>query len=233
MAYAQTIGGTRYVFDNLKTLLARASPDRSGDRLAGVAAASGEERVAARMALADLPLSDFLANDLVPYDADEITRLIHDTHDAAAFEPVRSLTVGAFRDFLLEGSGDTIGALAPGLTPEMAAAVSKLMRNQDLIAVARKISVVTRFNNTIGLPGRLSVRLQPNHPTDDAKGIAASIVDGLLYGSGDAVIGINPASDNVATVTNLLRMIDEIRRRWDIPTQSCVLSHVTTTMQAM
>ena len=233
MAYAQTIGGTRYVFDNLKTLLARASPDRSGDRLAGVAAASGEERVAARMALADLPLSDFLANDLVPYDADEITRLIHDTHDAAAFEPVRSLTVGAFRDFLLEGSGDTIGALAPGLTPEMAAAVSKLMRNQDLIAVARKISVVTRFNNTIGLPGRLSVRLQPNHPTDDAKGIAASIVDGLLYGSGDAVIGINPASDNVATVTNLLRMIDEIRRRWDIPTQSCVLSHITTTMQAM
>ncbi len=235
MAYAQTLGSTRHVFADLKTLLARASPDRSGDRLAGVAAGSGEERVAARMALADLPLADFLANDLVPYEGDEVTRLIHDGHDAAAFAAVRSLTVGEFRDWLLayETTSEVLAALAPGLTPEMAAAVSKLMRNQDLIAVARKISVVTRFNNTIGLPGRLSVRLQPNHPTDDAKGIAASIVDGLLYGSGDAVIGINPASDNVATVSNLLTMIDEIRRRWEIPTQSCVLAHVTTTLKAI
>ena len=235
MAYAQTLGATRYVFDDLKTLLARASPDRSGDRLAGLAAASGEERVAARMALADVPLAEILKQDLVAYEDDEVTRLIHDTHDAAAFAPVKSLTVGEFRDWLLahETTTETLAALAPGLTPEMAAAVSKLMRNQDLIAVARKISVVTKFNNTIGLPGRLSVRLQPNHPTDDAKGIAASIVDGLLYGCGDAVIGINPASDNVATVTNLLSMIDEIRRRWDIPTQSCVLAHVTTTLRAM
>ena len=235
MAYAQTIGTTRYVFDDLKTLLARASPDRSGDRLAGVAAASGEERVAARMALADVPLTDFLKSDLVSYEADEVTRLIHDSHDAGAFAAVSGLTVGALRDFLLahEATTEALAALAPGLTPEMAAAVSKLMRNQDLIAVARKVSVVTRFNNTIGLPGRLSARLQPNHPTDDAKGIAASIVDGLLLGSGDAVIGINPATDNVATVSNLLAMIDEIRRRWAIPTQSCVLAHVTTTLKAM
>ncbi len=233
--YVQTLGATRYVFDDLKTLLARASPDRSGDRLAGVAAATGEERVAARMALADLPLAEFLKQDLVPYETDEVTRLIQDSHDATAFAPAAALTVGEFRDVLLahETTDAVLAALAPGLTPEMAAAVSKLMRNQDLIAVARKVSVVTRFNNTIGLPGRLSVRLQPNHPTDDAKGIAAAIVDGLLYGSGDAVIGINPATDNVATVGNLLAMIDEIRRRWDIPTQSCVLAHVTTTLKAM
>ena len=235
MPYAQTLGATRYVFDDLKTLLARASPDRSGDRLAGLAAQSGEERVAARMALADLPLSTFLDDALVPYEGDEVTRLIHDTHDAAAFVPVRALTAGAFRDWLLsdEATDETLALIAPGLTPEMAAAVSKLMRNQDLIAVARKVSVVTRFNNTIGLPGRLSTRLQPNHPTDDAKGIAASIVDGLLYGSGDAVIGINPATDNVAAVSNLLSMVDEIRRRWSIPAQSCVLAHVTTTLRAI
>ncbi len=233
MAYAQSLGATRYVFDDLKTLLARASPDRSGDRLAGLAAQSGEERVAARMALADLPLSAFLDHPLV--ENDEVTALIHDTHDATAFAPVRALTVGAFRDWLLSDAATTgtLAALARGLTPEMAAAVSKLMRNQDLIAVARKISVVTRFNNTIGLPGRLSVRLQPNHPIDDPKGIAASIIDGLLYGSGDAVIGINPATDNIATVSNLLAMIDEMRRRWDIPTQSCVLAHVTTTLKAI
>ncbi|MEI9886687.1 MAG: ethanolamine ammonia-lyase subunit EutB [Rhizomicrobium sp.] len=235
MAYAQTVGSTRYVFDDLKALLARASPARSGDRLAGLAARSGEERVAARMALADLPLGEFLKTELVPYDSDEVTRLIADTHDAAAFAAVKSLTVGEFREFLLAHTttAATLAALAPGLTPEMAAAVCKLMRNQDLIAAARKVSVVTRFNNTIGRPGRLSVRLQPNHPTDDARGIAASIVDGLLNGSGDAVIGINPASDNVGTVTSLLAMIDEIRRRWEIPTQSCVLAHVTTTLKAM
>ncbi|MEJ0026090.1 MAG: ethanolamine ammonia-lyase subunit EutB [Rhizomicrobium sp.] len=235
MAYAQAIGSTRYVFDDLKMLLARASPARSGDRLAGLAAQTAEERVAARMALADLPLGEFLKSELVPYDSDEVTRLIADSHDAEAFAPVKAMTVGEFRDLLLahETTAARLAVLAPGLTPEMAAAVSKLMRNQDLIAAARKVSVVTRFNNTIGLPGRLSVRLQPNHPTDDARGIAASIVDGLLYGSGDAVIGINPASDNVATVTDLLRMIDGMRRRWDVPTQSCVLAHVTTTLAAM
>ncbi|MBI1211193.1 MAG: ethanolamine ammonia-lyase subunit EutB [Alphaproteobacteria bacterium] len=235
MPYSQTIGNTRHVFDDLKTLLARASPARSGDKLAGLAARSAEERVAARMTLADLPLATFLDHPLVPYEEDEVTRLIQDTHDKHAFELVKSLTVGAFRDWLLSDTTTTevLAALARGLTPEMAAGVSKLMRNQDLIAVARKISVVTRFNNTIGLPGRLSARLQPNHPTDDPKGIAASIVDGLLYGSGDAVIGINPATDNVAVTTNLLRMIDEIRNRWKIPTQSCVLAHVTTTLRAI
>lgn len=235
VSYSQTLGSTRYVFDDLKALLARASPDRSGDRLAGLAAKSGEERVAARMALADLPLSTFLDEPLVAYEEDEVTRLIHDTHDAAAFVPVRAMTLGAFRDWLLsdEATEETLAVIAPGLTPEMAAAVSKLMRNQDLIAVARKIRVVTRFNNTIGLAGRLSTRLQPNHPTDDAKGIAASVVDGLLYGSGDAVIGINPATDNVATVANLLSLLDEMRRRWSIPTQSCVLAHVTTTLRAI
>ena len=235
MPFTTTLGSTRYVFDDLKTLLARASPDRSGDRLAGLAAKSGEERVAARMALADVPLPDFLEQPLVPYEGDEVTRLIHDTHDGSAFAPLRAMTVGAFRDWLLsdEATEETLGAIAPGLTPEMAAAVSKLMRNQDLIAAARKVRVVTRFNNTIGLAGRLSTRLQPNHPTDDAKGIAASIVDGLLYGSGDAVIGINPATDNVATVANLLSLVDEIRRRWSIPTQSCVLAHVTTTLRAI
>jgi len=235
MPYSQTLGATRYVFDDLKTLLARASPDRSGDRLAGFAAKSGEERIAARMALADVTLPEFLDHPLVPYEDDEVTRLIHDTHDASAFAPLRAMTVGAFRDWLLsdEATEETLGAIAAGLTPEMAAAVSKLMRNQDLIAAARKVRVVTRFNNTIGLAGRLSTRLQPNHPTDDARGIAASIVDGLLYGSGDAVIGINPATDNVATVANLLSLVDEIRRRWSVPTQSCVLSHVTTTLRAI
>lgn len=235
MPYAQTLGTTRYVFEDLKTLLARASPDRSGDRLAKLAAQSGEERVAARMALADLPVSHFLKNTLVPYEDDEVTRLICDTHDTEAFAPVRTLTVGAFRDWLLsdDATGPVLAELAPGLTPEIVAAVSKLMRNQDLIAVARKINVVTRFNNTIGLPGRLSVRLQPNHPTDDVKGISASIVDGLLYGSGDAVIGVNPATDNIASVSALLAALDAIRRRWEIPTQSCVLSHVTTTLRAM
>ena len=235
MPFVRTLDSTRYVFDDLKTLLARASPERSGDRLAGVSANSAEERVAARMALADLPLSTFLREDLVPYEGDEVTRLIHDTHDMSAFTPVKALTVGAFRDWLLsdEATTKSLVSLAPGLTPEMVAAVSKLMRNQDLIAVARKISVITRFNNTIGLPGRLSVRLQPNHPTDDAKGILASVIDGLLYGSGDAVIGINPATDNVAIVSNLLAMVDEVRRRWEIPTQSCVLAHITTTLRAI
>ncbi|MBY4896934.1 ethanolamine ammonia-lyase subunit EutB [Cupriavidus sp. AU9028] len=235
MAFTQTVGVRRYVFEDLKSLLARASPARSGDQLAGVAAASEEERMAARMALADLPLSHFLQEALVPYEADEVTRLIVDSHDSAAFAPVATLTVGEFRDWLLlhETDGERLSAIAPGITPEMAAGVSKLMRNQDLIAVARKCRVVTRFRNTIGLPGRLSVRLQPNHPTDDPKGIAASIIDGLMYGCGDATIGINPAGDNVGAIVALLRLIDELRERYEIPTQSCVLTHVTNTLRAI
>ncbi|MGY8526683.1 ethanolamine ammonia-lyase subunit EutB [Paracidovorax citrulli] len=235
MAFTQTVGVRRHVFEDLKTLLAKASPARSGDQLAGVAASSEEERMAARMALAELPLSHFLQDALVPYEADEVTRLIVDSHDRAAFGPVAALTVGEFRNWLLlhETDGDVLAAAAPGITPEMAAAVSKLMRNQDLIAVARKCRVVTRFRNTIGLPGRLSVRLQPNHPTDDPKGIAASIIDGLMYGCGDATIGINPAGDNVAAIVALLRLIDELRERYEIPTQSCVLTHVTNTLRAI
>ena len=202
MAYRASTGRQSFSFADLKELLAKASPLRSGDVLAGLAAASMEERMAARLALADLPLRSFLTEALVPYEADEVTRLIVDTHDGAAFLAVASLTVGEFRDWLCSDAATsaTLAALAPGLTPEMAAAVSKLMRNQDLILVARKCNVVTRFRNTIGLPGTMAVRLQPNHPTDDAAGILASTVDGLLYGCGDAVIGINPASDSLAVI---------------------------------
>src|SRR5215475_14226281 len=220
---------------DLKTLLAKASPGRSGDELAGIAAASAQERVRAQMALADVPLKAFLAEPIIPYEEDEVTRLICDSHDAAAFEPMSHLTVGEFRDWLLSDDATTerLAALAPGITPEMAAAVSKLMRVQDLVSAAVKCRVVTRFRSTIGLPGRLATRLQPNHPTDDLHGIAASVLDGLSYGNGDAVIGVNPATDNVRTVESLLQMLDRIRERYEIPTQICVLAHVTTQMQAM
>ncbi|MEK8032851.1 ethanolamine ammonia-lyase subunit EutB [Ideonella sp. DXS29W] len=233
--YHHRLGVHQYRFDGLAELLAKASPERSGDHLAGVAAESAQERVAAQMTLADLPLSTFLSEVVVPYEADEITRLIIDSHDRGAFQPVAGLTVGGLRDWLLSDAADTatLRALAPGLTPEMAAAVSKLMRHQDLILVARKCQVQTRFRGTIGLPGRLSTRLQPNHPTDDAAGIAASVLDGLMYGSGDAVIGINPATDNVPQVERLLQMLDGLISQYEIPTQSCVLTHVTNTLQAM
>jgi len=232
MAYQHTIGSKVYRFDNLKDLLAKATPFRTGDALAGICAGSYEERVAAQMTLADVPLRNFLNEALVPYEDDEITRLIIDSHDAVAFEPISHLTVGELRDWLLgdEADGTVLEKLKWGITPEMAAAVSKLMRNQDLIAVAKKCEAVTRFRNTIGLRGHFSTRLQPNHPTDDPKGVAASMIDGLLYGSGDAVIGINPATDSPAAVTNLLNLIDTLRQQFDIPTQSCVLSHVTTTI---
>ena len=231
--YAHTAAGVRYHFPDLRTLLAKATPDRSGDRLAGLAAGSAEERVAAQMALADLPLDRFLREAVIPYERDEVTRLIVDTHDAEAFRAVAHLTVGGFREWLLsDAAGEPeLAALAPGITPEMAAAVSKLMRLQDLVLVARKCRVVTRFRNTIGLPGRLSARLQPNHPTDDPRGVAAAIVDGLLYGSGDACIGINPATDDPGAVAALLELVDRMRERWAIPTQSCVLAHVTTTLE--
>jgi len=232
MHYKYTVHNITYQFDDLKTLLAKATPFRSGDVLAGIAANSYEERIAAQMCLADVPLKIFLNEAIIPYEKDEVTRLIIDTHDANVFAQISSFTVGEFRDWLLNDDADTftLQKLAAGLTPEMVAAVSKLMRNQDLILVAQKCEVVTRFRNTIGLKGRFSTRLQPNHPTDDPKGIAASIVDGLLYGSGDAVIGINPATDDPATVSTLLYMLDSLRQRFSIPTQSCVLCHVTTTL---
>jgi ethanolamine ammonia-lyase large subunit len=235
MVHRITLRGRTHVFGDLATLLARATPLRSGDQLAGLAAASTEERAAAQMCLAETPLTQFLAEPLVPYDEDEVTRLILDRHDAAAFAPVSGLTVGEFRDWLLryETDGATLASLAPGLTPEMVAAVSKLMGNQDLILVAAKIRVITRFRNTLGLPGTLAVRLQPNHPTDDLRAIAAAILDGLMYGCGDAVIGVNPATDSPAACAALLRLIDRLIREYDIPTQSCVLAHVTTTLRCI
>jgi len=235
MAYTQVLGAERHRFADLKTVLACASARRSGDELAGVAATSDARRVAARYVLADIPLRAFLEDVLVPYERDEVTRLIIDSHDTAAFSGVSHMTVGEFRDWLLSYAADTavLRALAPGITPEMAAAVSKLMRNQDLIAVAAKCSVVTRFRNTLGLAGHLASRLQPNHPTDHLDGVAGSVLDGLLFGMGDAVIGINPATDNLKTTIELLHLLDAIRARYDIPTQSCVLAHVTTTLQAI
>lgn len=235
--YAHTVGAMVYRFADLRELLARASPARSGDLLAGVAAASAAERVAAQMALADLPLSVFLNEAVIPYESDEVTRLIVDSHDGAAFTAIGHLTVGGLRDWLLTCAANddsaALSAIAPAITPEMAAAVSKIMRNQDLILAASRCHVTSSFRNTIGLPGRLSTRLQPNHPTDDARGIGASILDGLMYGSGDACIGINPAADNVGQLVTLLHMLDELISRFAIPTQSCVLTHVTNTMAAI
>ena len=233
--YTTTLAGTRHTFADLKALLAAASPARSGDVLAGIAARSMEERVAARYVLADLPLTAFLTDTVIPYESDEVTRLIVDSHDARAFAPVSHLTVGGLREWLLTDTTNTatLTALAPGLTPEMAAAVSKLMRNQDLIAVARKCEVISAFRNTLGTRGTLSVRIQPNHPTDDPAGILASLVDGLLLGCGDAVIGINPASDSVETQILLLQIMDDLRQRYAIPTQGCVLSHITNTLAAI
>lgn len=229
MRYQTTLDSQVFAFDDLRQVMAFASPARSGDYLAGIGAATAQQRMAARHVLAETPLKQFLSEALIPYEEDNITRLIIDGHDAAAFAPVAHLTVGDFRNWLLseQASTQALTALTPGLTPEMAAAVSKLMRNQDLIAVARKCRVVTRFRDTIGLPGHLAVRLQPNHPTDDLRGIAASMLDGLLMGAGDAVIGINPVTDSLQHLVDLLRMLDEVIQRFEVPTQSCVLTHVT------
>jgi ethanolamine ammonia-lyase large subunit len=232
MTYATAIKGTRYVFEDLRSLLAKASPSRSGDGLAGIAATSAAERVAAQLALADLPLATLINEAIVPYERDEITRLIIDSHDGKAFARIAHLTVGGLRDWLLsdEATTQSLSALAPGLTPEMVAAVSKICRNQDLIAVAAKCRVITKFRNTIGLGGRLSSRIQPNHPVDDPKGVLASTIDGLLLGCGDAVIGVNPATDSPERCYELLRLVDDVRNRLEVPTQSCVLTHVTTTL---
>jgi ethanolamine ammonia-lyase large subunit len=235
MSYSTMLGGTRWKFADLKTLLGKASPARSGDVLAGVAAQSAIERVAAQTALADLPLKAFLNVALIPYEGDEISRLIYDSHDLSAFATISHLTVGAFREWLLDERTATadLARLAPGLTPEMVAAVSKIMRAQDLIVIAAKCRVVTAFRNTIGLPGRLSTRLQPNHPSDDSRGIAASLLDGLLFGVGDAVIGVNPATDHFDDYVRIVALLDDIRQRLDIPTQTCCLGHVTTAMRAI
>ncbi|ROH88383.1 ethanolamine ammonia-lyase subunit EutB [Pseudomethylobacillus aquaticus] len=235
MQYQATAGVHTYQFKDLKEVLAKATPARSGDYLAGVAAETYAERMAARLCLADIPLKHILDTPIIPYESDEVTRLIVDSHDAQAFAAISHLTVGDFRDWLLLDSTDTatLTRVAPGVTPEMAAAVSKLMRNQDLILVAKKCQITTAFRNTIGLAGRLSVRLQPNHPTDDARGIAASMLDGLLYGSGDAVIGINPATDSIPALMDLYHLVDDVISQYAIPTQSCVLTHVTNQIQVM
>ncbi|WP_341486460.1 ethanolamine ammonia-lyase subunit EutB [Pararhizobium sp. A13] len=234
-AYTIVLGRQRHVFQDLKSVMACASPLKSGDVLAGIAASSNERRVAARYLLADMPLKTFLNDLLIPYEADEVSRLIVDRHNLAAFAPVSHMTVGEFRDWLLsyEATTERLAALAPGLTPEMVAAVSKIMRNHDLIIVAGKCSVITAFRSTIGLPGRLSSRLQPNHPTDDPEGVAGSTLDGLLFGVGDAVIGINPATDNLDACTRLMVLFERLRERFEIPTQSCVLTHVTTSIKAI
>jgi ethanolamine ammonia-lyase large subunit len=235
MKFTRNFKGQSYSFRDLKTLLAKASPLRSADELAGIAATSETERAVAQWLLADLPLKQFLSEPLIPPEDDEVSRLIATSHDLSAFAPISSFTVGELREWLLtDATSDAdIAAVRWGLTPEMAAAVAKIMRNQDLIAAARRCHVTTRFRNTIGLPGRLATRLQPNHPTDDPRGIAASVLDGLLYGNGDAVIGINPATDNPKNVERLLHLLDDIIQRHEIPTQSCVLSHVTTTLDLM
>ncbi|MDT0677403.1 ethanolamine ammonia-lyase subunit EutB [Autumnicola musiva] len=233
MKYKFSLRGFTYHFNDLKTVLAKATPQRSGDALAGLAAEDHKERIAAQYCLSELPLKVFLQDHIIPYDKDEVTRLIIDNHNAEAFAPVSKFTVGEFRDWLLSYQADcqALRHLAPGLTPEMVAAVSKLMRNQDLIAVASKIEIVTKFRNTVGLKDRFSVRLQPNNPSDNPKGIAASIIDGLMYGCGDAVIGINPATDNPETVHKLLKQLDDFRQQYEIPTQNCILSHLSTTME--
>ena len=234
-AYQHIIGARTYLFNDLKDLMAKATPARSGDSLAGVIADNAQQRVAAQMALADLPLATFLNDCVIPYENDEITRLIIDEHDTEAFSIISHLTVGDFRNWLLSDAADTatLQKIATGITPEMAAAVSKIMRIQDLVAVSQKCRVISQFRNTIGLQGRLATRLQPNHPTDDMTGIAASIVDGLLYGAGDAVIGINPATDNVPQVIKIVNMLNDIIVQYQIPTQSCVLTHVTNTIMAI
>ncbi|MFE2994541.1 ethanolamine ammonia-lyase subunit EutB [Nocardia sp. NPDC059246] len=235
MIFHQRLGGGTYTFDGLVELLAKATPRRSGDELAGCAAHSDAERAAAQWALAEVSLGVFLEEPVVPYETDEVTRLIIDGHDRGAFQAISHLTVGGLRDWLLAvaarpDAAATLRAVAPGLTPEMVAAVSKLMRNQDLIAVARAAEVRSGFRTSIGVPGTLATRLQPNHPTDDPRGIAAAVLDGLLLGCGDAVIGINPATDSPQATADLLYLLDEVRQRFEIPTQSCVLSHVTTTL---
>ncbi len=233
--YKYVLGQRTFEFVDLKDLMAKATPARSGDRLAGVAADSSEQRAVAQMLLAELPLKTFLNDLLIPYETDEVTRLIIDDHDVLAFSLISHLTVGDFRNWLLSdlATPTVLAQIRPAITPEMAAAVSKIMRNQDLILVAKKCHVTTAFRNTIGLPGRLSTRLQPNHPTDDVTGIAASLLDGLLYGSGDAVLGINPATDNVAQATKLMQLMDDVIQKYEIPTQSCVLTHVTNTLEAI
>jgi ethanolamine ammonia-lyase large subunit len=224
-----------YRFSDFRELLAKANEEKSGDQLAGIAAASERERVAAKSALADLALIDLLKNPIIPLETDEVTRLILDTHDASAFERIRSMTVGAFREFILDNqtTGADLKSLKWGITPEMAAAVAKLMSNKDLVLAAAKIHNVTRCRNTMGERGVLGIRLQPNHPSDDVGGILLAAFDGLLYGCGDAVIGVNPATDSVEGVATILSALDRLITAFDIPSQACCLAHITTQLACL
>jgi ethanolamine ammonia-lyase large subunit len=235
MVLACTLRSTRHVFADLKDLLAKAGEAKSGDTLAGIAASSETERVAAKMVLADLPLADFILSPVIDPDTDEVSRLIHNDHDAIAFAPMRSQTVGELREWLLEDTTDgaAISRARPGLTPEMIAAVVKLMANKELVLVASKIRVVTQCRNTMGGKRVLGVRIQPNHPADDLQGILASTIDGLLLGCGDAVIGVNPATDDPGVVGTILHGLDQLIDGLQIPTQHCCLAHITTQMSAL
>ncbi len=235
MKLAATIRGVGYRFDTVCEVLAKANPPKSGDELAGIAASDAVERVAARAVLSELTLAQLRAHPVVPYEQDELTRMVEDTLDERAFAAVGHLSVAQLREWLLqtETSGAQIRAVSPGLTPEMAAAVCKLMSNLDLMVAAAKCEVVVRANNTLGLPGRMSSRVQPNHPTDDAEGILLSAREGLVYGCGDAVIGVNPATDSAESTAEILTALHKLTRDNRIPTQHCVLSHVTVQMQAL
>jgi ethanolamine ammonia-lyase large subunit len=235
MRLAATIRGTTYTFEDVKQVLGRAGAPKSGDDLAGVSAREHIERVAARAVLSGLTLAQLRQSPVIPYEDDELTRLFEDTLDESAYQVIAALTVGELREFLLssETTGSMIRAIAPGLTPEMASAVCKLMSNLDLMTAARKCEVVVRANSTLGLPGRMSSRVQPNHPADDVDGILYSTREGLSYGCGDAVIGVNPATDTAESTAEILRALDELMRKNGVPTQHCVLSHVTVQMRAL
>lgn len=224
-----------YSFDSVKTVLAKANEEKSGDKLAGIAASSAEERVAAKIVLSNLTLQDLRENPVVPYEEDEVTRIIQDDLNVSVYEKIKGWTVAQLREWILsERTGEEeIRRISRGLTAEMVAAVAKLMSNLDLIYGAAKIRITAHCNTTIGLPGTLSCRLQPNHTTDDPDGILASLCEGLSFGVGDAVLGLNPVTDSVERLSRVLHLFDDVRNRWEIPTQICVLGHVTTQMAAL
>lgn len=235
MAYSQIVRGERFTFANLREVLAKANEEKSGDQLAGLAAGSERERVAAKLALADIRLADILNTPVVDPDNDDVSRLILASHDSAAFNSIRSLTVGEFRELLLDDATNEtrLRSLRWAITPEMAAAVAKLMANKELVYVAAKIRNITRCRNTIGQPGVLAIRVQPNHPADDLDGILVATIDGLLFGCGDAVIGVNPATDSIARVTSILQGLDRLITILGVPTQACCLAHITTQLACL
>lgn len=227
--------GKMYQFNSVKEVLAKANEEKSGDKLAGVSATSAEERVAAKVVLSNFLLSDLRNNPVVPYEQDEVTRIIQDDINEKIYGEIKNWTVSDLREWILDDNTTSVDIrrISRGLTSEMIAAVVKLMSNMDLICGAKKIRVTAHCNTTIGEPGTLSARLQPNHPTDDPDGIVASLMEGLTFGIGDAVLGLNPVDDSVESVTKVLKRFEEFKQRWEIPTQNCVLAHVTTQMEAI